>query len=43
MAEIVNALDGAGINLEELDLSGNMINKNFTYFSRYAETFIKYL
>jgi len=43
MVEIINNLEMCNTNLEELNISGNGINKNFTYFSKYAETMIKYL
>jgi len=41
--EIVKELDANNTNIEELNLSGNCIGKNFTYFQKYAESLIHYL
>ena len=41
--EIVKELDATSLNLEKLNLSGNGIGKNFTYFGRYIESLIHYL
>jgi len=41
--EIIKELDATSLNLEDLNLSGNGIGKNFTYFGRYLESLIHYL
>lgn len=41
--ELVTEIDNQNPGLEELNLAGNDIGKNYTYFSKYVETFIHYL
>lgn len=41
--ELITEVDNQNPGLEELNLSGNEIGKNYTYFSKYVETFIHYL
>jgi len=36
-------MEQSNTNLEEFNISGNCINKNFTYFAKYAEILIKFL
>ena len=43
VCEIVQELDSCSVNLEELNLSGNGIGKNFTYFNRYLEQLLHFL
>jgi len=43
ICELVKELDNCNLNLMELDLSGNCIGKNFTFFSKYCEILIHYL
>ena len=42
ICELIKECDFIGLNLEEINLSGNCIGKNFTYFSKYAEILIHY-
>jgi len=39
---LVTELDVLNINLEEINLSGNAIGMNYTYFGKYADTLIHY-
>ena len=43
VCEIIQELDSCSVNLEELNLSGNGIGKNFTYFNRYLEQLLHFL